>query len=81
MVWRSEMKKKIPTRRIKFKISTSNGDICKVLTESLPGCETCPSCGHETLPKIKLESLATGRMCSRCKVVVDRLGNVENGNS
>jgi hypothetical protein len=43
--------------------------------ESNPGCELCPNCQHETLPKIR--GFMTGRMCSRCKAIVDRAGKIE----
>ena len=43
-----------------------------------PGCEDCPCCHNITLPVIKKDSHATGRMCSICKSVVDREGRIEN---
>lgn len=49
----------------------------KLMIESSPGCEECPSCHHETLPKIKEGSFANGRMCQRCKAIVNREGKME----
>ena len=40
--------------------------------------EVCPKCLNITLPRIRPDSLATGRACAKCHAVVDREGKVES---
>lgn len=47
---------------------------------SNPNCEVCPVCENETLPRIRKDSHATGRMCSECKSIVARNGKIEVAN-